>query len=482
MNPLIPLAVIFIYFSALLLISWYTSRGADSDSFFTAKKTTPWYIVAFGMIGTSLSGVTFISVPGAVGSSYFSYFQIILGYLAGYTVIATVLMPLYYRLNLVSIYTYLEQRFGFWAYKTGSFFFLISRTLGSSLRLYLAAMVLQLFLFDSLGVPFFITVSFTILLIWVYTFKGGLKTIVWTDTFQTFFLIASVVISVFIISDRLGLNFGQMITTINESKYSQVFFWDWKSDKYFFKQFIAGMFLAICMTGLDQDLMQKNISCKNIKEAQKNMFVFSAILVVVNLFFLALGALLFIYSEKNGLAIPLRTDELYPRLALQELGTVTGIFFLLGIIASSYASADSALTALTTSFCIDFLDFKSKSEKVKQQQKWYVHIGFSVVFLLVIVVFKEMSDDSLIKTVLKMASYTYGPLLGLFSFGLFSKRQIQDNLSPIICVIAPLLTILLVNNSESLLWGYKFSFEILLVNGLFTYLGLYVISKPQIAK
>jgi Na+/proline symporter len=270
-----------------------------------------------------------------------------------------------------------------------------------------------------------------------------------------------------------------MVSTINQSSYSQIFFWDWRSDQNFFKMFISGIFLAICMTGLDQDLMQKNISCKNIKEAQKNMFVFSGIMVVVNLFFLALGALLFIYANKNGIAIPARTDELYPRLALQQLGIVTGIFFLLGIIASSYASADSALTALTTSFCIDFLDFKTKKEKEKQRLKWYVHIGFSVIFLLIIVVFKEVSDNSLIKTVLKMASYTYGPLLGLFSFGIFSKRQIKDKLSPLVCVIAPIITIWLVNNSEQFLWGYKFSFEILLLNGLLTYLGLFLISKPS---
>lgn len=482
MSPQLILAVIVIYFVLLLSISYITGRNADSNAFFMANKQSPWYLVAFGMIGTSISGVTFISVPGAVGGAGFSYFQIVLGYIVGYFVIGTVLMPLYYRLNLVSIYTYLEQRFGFWAYKTGAAFFLLSRTIGSSLRLYLAAAVLQLFLFEQWGVPFGVTVAVTILLIWLYTFKGGIKTIVWTDSFQTFFLIASLGVSVYLISQQMGWSLGEMISQVSESKFSQMFFWDVKSDKYFFKQFIAGIFLAIVMTGLDQDLMQKNLTCRNIKEAQKNMFWFTITMVIVNILFLTLGALLYLYSINKGIAIPERTDDLYPILALNHFGLFAGLCFLLGIIASSYASADSALASLTTSFCIDFLDFKNKEEKQRQKEKFIVHVGFSIIFLLIIIVFKEVNSKSVISTVLKMASYTYGPLLGLFAFGILSKRTIADKYSPIVCVLAPLVTFYISEHSAEWFYGYKFSFETLILNGIICYFGLWLISKKMGSK
>jgi Na+/proline symporter len=482
MTPTLILIVMVLYFGALLTISYITSKGADSNAFFTGNKQSPWYLVAFGMIGTSISGVTFISVPGAVGAGQFSYFQIILGQVLGYLVIILVLMPLYYRLNLVSIYTYLEQRLGFWAYKSGSGFFLLSRTIGSSLRLYLAAAVLQLFLFDAWGVPFFVTVTVTILLIWIYTFKGGIKTIVWTDSFQTIFLVSSLVVSVYLISQQLGWSLFEMVGKVAESDYSQIFFFDdVKSGKFFFKNFIAGAFIAIVMTGLDQDLMQKNLTCKNIKEAQKNMYSFTAISVAVNLLFLTLGALLYIYCTAKGIQLPAKADDLYPTLALNYFGIFAGLCFLLGIIASSYASADSALAALTTSFCIDFLNFKDKTEKQKQDQKFMVHIGFSLVFLIIIVVFKEFNNQSVITSVLKMASYTYGPLLGLFAFGLLTKRSINDQwyTTLLICIASPLLTLLISSNSELLLWGYKFSFEILPLNGLICFLGLLAISNKK---
>jgi Na+/proline symporter len=483
MTPILILAVMVLYFGALLIISYITAKGADSDAFFTGNKQSPWYLVAFGMIGTSISGVTFISVPGAVGAGQFSYFQIILGQVMGYLVIILVLMPLYYRLNLVSIYTYLEQRLGFWAYKSGSGFFLLSRTIGSSLRLYLAAAVLQLFLFDAWGVPFIVTVTVTILLIWIYTFKGGIKTIVWTDSFQTIFLVSSLVVSVYLISQQLGWSLFEMVGKVAESDYSRIFFFDDpKSNQYFFKNFIAGAFIAIVMTGLDQDLMQKNLTCKNIKEAQKNMYSFTAISVVVNLLFLTLGALLYIYCSAKGIELPKKTDDLYPTLALNHFGMFAGLCFLLGIIASSYASADSALAALTTSFCIDFLNFKDKTEKQKQRQKFIVHISFSLVFLIIIVVFKEFNNQSVITSVLKMASYTYGPLLGLFAFGLLTKRGINDQwyTTLLICLASPFITLLISSNSETLLWGYKFSFEILLLNGLITFLGLLAISRKKV--
>ncbi len=478
MNPILVVSIISVYFFVLISISYVTSRGADTNTFFTANRQSPWYLVAFGMIGASLSGVTFISVPGNVGKIGFSYFQIVLGYLVGYWVIIGVLMPLYYRLNLVSIYTYLEQRFDKWSYKTGALFFLISRTIGSSLRLFLAATVLQLFLFDAWGVPFIVTVAVTIILIWVYTFKGGIKTIVWTDTFQTFFLVTAVIVTVVKISGDLGLDFSEVIDAIKTNGYDRVFHFDDANSTLFFpKQFFGGAFIAITMTGMDQEIMQKNLTCKTLGDAQKNMFWFSLTLVFVNLLFLTLGALLYLYSTAKALPLPAYSDELFPRLAFTELGPLVGIFFLLGITASSYASADSALAGLTTSFCIDFLNFKDKPESVKQNQKFIVHISFSILFLIIIIIFKEINEKSVIDAVLNVAGYTYGPLLGLFSFGLFTRRQIKGVGVPLICIASPLLSYLISLNSEVLLNGYKFGIEILILNGLITFLGLFIISK-----
>lgn len=478
MTPIQVLIILTVYFGVLIVISIITSKGADTNTFFTANRQSPWYLVAFGMIGSSLSGVTFISVPGNVGKIGFGYFQVVLGYLLGYWVIIGVLMPLYYRLNLISIYTFLEQRFSFWSYKTGAFFFLISRTIGSSLRLYLAATVLQLFLFDAWNVPFFVTVATTIVLIWVYTFKGGVKTIVWTDSFQTIFLIAAVCIAVWQITQQLGMSLGEMMSTVGNSTYSKMFYFDdVNSTMFFWKQFLGGAFIAITMTGMDQEIMQKNLTCKNIGEAQKNMFWFSLILVVVNLLFLTLGALLYIYSAETNFPLPEMSDELFPRLALKELGGAVGIFFLLGITASSYASADSALAGLTTSFCIDFLNFSKKEEKQRKRQKFIVHIAFSLLFLVIIVIFREVNERSVIDAVLNIAGYTYGPLLGLFTFGIFTKRVVNDKLVPFICVLSPVLSYVLSSNSEAWFGGYKFGIEILIANGLITFLGLWLVSK-----
>ncbi len=469
--------IIILYFVMLLTIAWFTSRNASSTDFFTAQKQSPWYLVAFGMIGTSISGATFISVPGKVGVASFSYFQLVIGYLAGYIVVATVLMPLYYRLNLISIYSYLGERFGKKTYQTGSFFFLLSRTIGSSLRLYLAAAVLQLFIFDALKIEFWVTVFITILLIWVYTFKGGIKTIIWTDSIQTLFLITALITSIVVIAQELELSPFGLIETIQSSKYSQIFFLNDPNDsKFFIKQFIGGMFITIVMTGLDQDLMQKNLTCRNIKEAQKNMFWFSAILVGVNLLFLTLGALLYIYCDIKNLSLPSRSDDLYPLLALNNFGVIAGVAFLLGIIASSYASADSALASLTTSFCIDFLNFKDKDEQTKQRQKFLVHIGFSLILLVSILIFRVLNNSTVIDSVLKMASYTYGPLLGLFTLGILSKYKIKDSLSPYVCITAPLLTYGFVYLIESH-FAYKFSFELLLINACLTIIGLMITGK-----
>ncbi|SFF53366.1 sodium:solute symporter [Thermoflexibacter ruber] len=479
MSPELIVSIIAVYFLVLIIIAYYTSRGADTETFFIANRNAPWYLVAFGMIGASISGVTFISVPGAVGADKFSYFQMVLGYLPGYAFIALVLMPLYYRLNLISIYTYLDERFGLNAYRTGAFFFLLSRTVGAAFRLFLAALVLHLGIFAPLGIPFWLNVIITIGLIWVYTFKGGIKTIIWTDTLQTFFLVSALIISVVLIASQLNLGIGELITTVQNSDYSQIFFWEMNDKKNFFKQFLAGMFIAITMTGLDQDLMQKNLSCKNLKEAQKNMFSFCVVLVFVNLLFLTLGALLYMYAQEKGIALPERSDELYPLLALKlnSFGTLAAVFFLLGITASTYASADSALASLTTSFCIDFLDFKNRKEEQRQKIKFWVHLGFSFLLFLVILIFKALNDESVINAVFKAAGYTYGPLLGLFAFGLFTRWKVRDKFVPYICLASPILCYLLNLYSADLFGGYKFGNEMLLINGGLTFLGLLALKK-----
>ena len=478
MNTTVALVILIVYFGVLITVSFYTARGADTTTFFTANRQSPWWLVAFGMIGTSLSGVTFISVPGAVGTIGFSYFQVVLGYIVGYIVIGTVLMPLYYRLNLISIYGYLEKRFGFWSYKTGAGFFLLARTVGSAVRLYVAAGVLQIALFNGLGVPFEVSVLITIALIWVYTFKGGVKTIILTDSLQTIFLITAVVLTIVLISQELGLSFGQLVQTVSDDPNSQIFYWDKNDPKNFYKQFISGAFIAIVMTGLDQDLMQKNLTCKNIGEAQKNMFWFTITLVVINFLFLSLGVLLYVFAQREGIAIPARTDDLYPLLALNHLGLVVAITFLLGITAATYASADSALTALTTSFCIDFMNVEKRPEVERSRIKHVVHIGFSLLFYVVILVFRQVNSKEVITAVFDIAGYTYGPLLGLYAFGVFNKRPVMDRAVPFICLASPVLTYIVNENSAAWFGGYQFGFERLLLNGLFTYAGLWAVSKP----
>ena len=481
MSPTLILSIIAIYFVVLFIIGKVTSKGADNNSFFIGNKQSPWWVVAFGMIGTSLSGVTFISVPGWVGTSQFSYMQMVLGYLVGYTVIATVLMPLYYRLNLTSIYTYLEDRFGTASYKTGASFFLLSRTIGAAFRLYLVAGVLQLTIFDAWGVPFVATVIGTIVFIWLYTYEGGIKTIIWTDTLQTLFMLLAVLLTVGIISQELGFGFSEMISTIKESDYSKIFFFeDVNHPKYFWKQFLAGAFISIVMTGLDQDMMQKNLSCKNIGEAQKNMFSFSFVLVFVNLFFLALGALLYLFATTKGISIPEKTDNLYPLVATGgELPIIVGILFILGLVAAAYSSADSALAALTTSACVDILDVdrKPKIEQIKLRKK--VHLAMSAILVLTIMIFKWVNDESVISAVFRVAGYTYGPLLGLYAFGLFTRANVKDKLVPIVCLLSPILTYIINANSEAWLGGYKFGFELLILNGALTFIGLVIISKKS---
>ncbi len=477
MTTTLSITILIIYFTLLIVVAHFTSKGADTNTFFTANKQSPWYLIAFGMIGTSISGVTFISVPGAVGNLNFSYFQVVIGYALGYLVIGTVLMPMYYRLNLISIYTYLEKRFGFWSYKTGAAFFIFSRTIGSAIRLYVAVNVLYLAIFERLGVSFEITVLITILLIWVYTYKGGVKTIIWTDTLQTFFLLAALVITIVLIAKKMNLNALDLFSTVKNSQYSSIWNWDINNKHYFWKDILSGAFIAIVMTGLDQDLMQKNLTCKSIGEAQKNMFWFYVVLVFVNILFLSLGALLYVYSAQMGLEIPTKTDDLYPSMALGgQFGVLAAVTFLLGITAATYASSDSALTALTTSFCIDFLDFENKEEALRRKYKHYVHIGFSVLFFIVILIFKKLNSQEVISAVFNIAGYTYGPLLGLFSFGLFFKKPLKDSLVPFICLASPLITYIIDINSKEWFNGYQFGFEKLILNGTITFIGLYLLT------
>ncbi len=484
MSPVIILVVLGIYFGILMLISHYTGKGADTNAFFTANRQSPWYLVAFGMIGASLSGVTFISVPGQVVYSGFSYYQVVLGYILGYIVIASILMPMYYKMELISIYTYLRDRMGNSSYLTGAAFFLISRTIGSAMRLYLASSVLHIFLFAPLRIPFAVTAAITLALIWLYTYRGGIKTIVWTDTFQTFFLVSSVIICTVIIIQKINLPTAELVAGLQETGFSRLFqFDDWKAGNHFFKHFFGGAFIAIAMTGLDQDLMQKNLTCKNIGDAQKNMYSFTAVLVLVNLLFLILGALLYMYATRFSLMLPtgrdgkIITDHVFPLLALNEFGLIAGIFFLLGITASSFASADSALAALTTSFCIDFLPWNKIAEQKKNRIKNQVHLLFSVLFFIIILIAKQVADRALIDLILKLAGYTYGPLLGLFAFGILTKKSIKDKWVPLVCILSPAICFLLDYNSIRWFGGYKFGFEILILNGLVTLAGLLLLTN-----
>ncbi len=504
LTPSFVLVILFLYFAMLVGVAWFTGRNTSNEGFFLANRKVPWYVVAYAMIGTSISGVTFISIPGAVGGTginmAFSYMQVVLGYLLGYLFIATVLMPMYYRLNLTSIYGYLEQRFGWWSYKTGAGYFLLSRTLGSAARMFLAATVLQFFVFGPLGVPFFVTVTLMLALIYGYTFKGGLKTIIWTDSIMTTFFLAALVFTVWTIGKSLNLSGLDLFSSVMDSKYGQVFFFDnFLSDpNHFVKQFVSGALVAIAMTGLDQDLMQKNLACKNIREAQKNMFVFCIYLVVINFLFLVLGALLYLYAGSIGLEIPARTDQLYPKIAFGHLDAVAGVFFILGLIGSTYASSDSALTALTTSFCVDFLNFQKpkagepqtfayeeeriayeQAEEAKQRKtRTLVHLGFSILFVFIILILNMVSNSAVISLIFKIAGYTYGPLLGLFLFGLFTDLKIRDRLVLYVCLAAPALTYFFELASKNWI-GFDAGFLTILINGLFTVLGLWAISYRE---
>ncbi|PZR18994.1 MAG: sodium:solute symporter [Flavobacterium psychrophilum] len=496
MHPITILSIIIVYFGILILISRLVSKkDSSNDTFFKANKNSKWYLVAFGMIGTALSGVTFISVPGEVGApsgEQFKYFQFILGNAIGFLIVATVLLPLYYRLNLTSIYGYIEKRLGYYSYKTSAMIFLISRTIGSAFRLYLVVIVLQRYVFDSFGVPFWITVLISLLLIFAYTYKGGLKTIIITDSLQTLFLVSSVFFTIYFICDSLSLSLPEAFETVKQSNYSKIFFFeDFITSKFhFIKQILGGIFVTIAMVGLDQDLMQKNLSCKNIGEAQKNMFTFTGIFVIINLFFLGVGALLYIYANNNGIDVPIvdgkpRTDLLFPEIAFNHLTLIPSVVFLLGLTAATFATTDSALTALTTSFCVDFLGMDKEQNSAKTnavRTRHIVHVSFSILMFLVIIVFNTINDASVVSMIFRIASYTYGPLLGLYSFGLFMKnRAVRDKIVPFICIASPLLTLFISMNSSLFFGDYVFDNELIIINGLITFLLLLSISKKQLS-
>ncbi|RMF04420.1 MAG: sodium:solute symporter [Bacteroidetes bacterium] len=497
MTPTVIISIIIGYFLVLILISYLTTKQGESsnENFFLAGRQSPWYLVAFGMIGASLSGVTFISVPGWVGqvdpgtghTQGFAYLQMVFGYLLGYAVIAWVLLPLYYRLGLTSIYEFLDQRLGLPAYKICAFYFLLSRVIGASFRLFLVAIVLQMFVMGPFGIPFPVTVFATIALIWVYTFRGGIKTIVYTDTLQTFSMLTAVVLTIIGIGQALETDVGGLIDMIQNSRYSQVFFFEggWSDPYNFWKQFLAGALITIVMTGLDQDMMQKNLSCRSLGDAQKNMFTFSIILVFANILFLSLGALLYLYASQVGIEIPASSDQLYPLIALQHLPPYVGVLFIIGLIAAAYSSADSALTALTTSFCVDFLNFRpTEDEAVRVQQqrlRMRVHVGFSLLLLIVILIFNALNNEAVIKQLFVAAGYTYGPLLGLFCFGMFTSLKLREyygkvNLVGLVCLAAPLLSFVLDTYSADLFFGFQFGFLTIALNGFLTFLGLLAIS------
>lgn len=483
-SPVSLLSTIAIYFVALYIVSYFTSKRADNRTFFNSNRNAPWILVAIGMIGASLSGVTFISIPGVVGAGgtnqAFSYMQMVYGYLVGYAIIALVLMPIYYKYNLISIYGYLNSRFGPVSYRSGASFFLLSRIIGASFRLYLVAIVLHPFVLEPMGISFEMTVIFTIALIWIYTHKGGIKTIIWTDTLQTVTMLLAVVFTLKAISSQLGIGFSDLPGQISSSEFGRMFFFDngWQDPNNFFKQFISGMLIAVVMTGLDQDMMQKNLTCRSLGDAQKNILLFSVILVFANLLFLGLGASLYMYAGEMQIAIPEKSDQLFPLLALQHLSPFIGIVFVLGLIAAAYSSADSALTALTTSFCIDFLDFENsdKSEDEKKKTRFKVHVGFSIVLLFMILLFNYLNNEAVINALFTLAAYTYGPLLGLFAFGIFTSYKIRDKWVWIVVLLAPILSYIIDTNSEAWFGGLQFGFLILAVNGFLCFLGLLLLS------
>jgi len=478
MNSSLILVVIAGYFALLLLISWITGRKSDTNSaFFLGNRKSPWYIVSIGMVGTSLSGVTFVSVPGMVRQVDMTYMQTVLGFFVGYILIAQILLPLYYKLQLTSIYTYLDQRLGKRSYHTGAYFFILSKLLGAAARLYLIVLILQEYVFSTWHVPFGVTVILSIFLVWLYTFKSGVKTIIWTDTLQALCLLAMLIVIIWQVKDRMGLDFSGMVQVIRDSPHSHMFeFGDWHSKQHFVKQFFSGIFITIVMTGIDQDMMQKNLSCKSLKDAQKNMYMYGFAFTPVNLLFLSLGVLLIALGEQLHMDLPTLSDKILPMFCTSGvLGPSILLFFSIGIISAAFSSADSALTALTTSYCVDLLDIEKKDAETAKKTRLKVHIVFSILFAVIIFIFKAFNDKSIIDAIYIIASYTYGPLLGMFVFGLFTKRNLRDHYVPYICIASPLLCYAIDYLAEQY-GGYSFSYEMLMLNGALTFMGLWALS------
>lgn len=481
MSPIAILITIAAYFVILFTISYIAGRKADNEGFFVGNRKSTWYVVAFAMIGSSISGVTFVSVPGMVAASGFSYLQMVLGFVAGQVIIAFVLIPLFYRMNLVSIYEYLENRFGISSYKTGAWFFFISKMLGAAVRLFLVCLTLQLLVFEPFHLPFILNVIITVALVWLYTFRGGVKSLIWTDSLKTFCLVVSVVLCIYYIASDLNLGFGSMIATISENDFSRMFFFDDVNDKrYFFKQFLAGAFTMIAMTGLDQDMMQRNLSCKNFKDSQKNMITSGISQFFIILLFLMLGVLLYIFTARQGIENPEKSDELFPMIATGDyFPAIVGVLFIIGLISAAYSAAGSALTALTTSFTVDILGAKNKAENELVKIRKRVHIGMAITMGGVIFVFNLLNNTSVIDAVYILASYTYGPILGLFAFGIFTKKQVRDKYIPWVAIASPILCFILQKNSERWFNGYQFSYELLIFNALFTFIGLCLLIKKS---
>lgn len=469
------LLTIIIYFGVLLTIAHFTGRNSDNAAFFRGNRRSPWSVVAFGMIGASLSGVTFVSVPGMVGHFDMTYMQTCLGFFVGYIVIAHILLPLYYRLNLTSIYSWLGERFGSRAYKTGASFFLLSKSIGAAARLYIVCLILHNFIFVRLHFPFAVTVIAVVMLIWLYTHRSGIRTIVWTDALQTFCLLAALVLILIEVVGGLNLDFGGAVQAVKSSPHSRIFvFDDWQSKQNFFKQFFSGIFITVAMTGLDQDMMQKNLSCRTLRDAQKNMYCYGFSFIPVNFLFLVLGIFLLLFASQSGIALPSSGDEILPVLAVEgHLGLPCLIFFTIGIIAAAFSSADSALTALTTSFCIDILGVENLSRQKAERQRKQVHLLISVLFIAIILMFRAINNTSVLDAIYTAASYTYGPLLGLFAFGLFTKKRPLDRYVPYIAIASPLLCYAL-SAVAYCLTDYRFGYEILLLNGALTFLLLYI--------
>ena len=480
MSPTILFSVVLLYFIVLLFVAWRTSRNSTNETFFIGNKNSNWMLVAFGMIGTSLSGVTFVSVPGAVAKESFAYFQITLGYLIGYIIIAFVLLPIYYRLNLTSIYNYLSGRLGFISYKTGASFFILSRTLGATARLYLVVNILQEAILKSFGVPFWVTTLVILIMILVYTYEGGVKTIVWTDTLQTTCMLAGLIICVIYILNNLNIGFGESLQAMNEKGYSRIFFTDPDTKLFFVKQIVAGAFITITMTGMDQEMMQKNISVKTLKDSQKNMITLSVILMVVILLFLFLGGLLYLFAAQNN--VTAIGDKIFPVVALQHMPPFISIIFIIALISALFPSADGAITALTSSFCIDIIGIQRRIDLTdikKKKLRQRVHLVFAGIFLLFVMLYKWINEPSMIGVILKVAAYTYGPLLGLFTFGIVLKRNVQDKFVPVVCIAAPLACFFIDKYQQALFGNYQIGLELLVINGLLTFMGLLMISKKQ---